>query len=125
MIGVEEMMGLARSAAETEISYRKTGTGPLPVLVHGAFDDARLWRAASPFLEEGFTVYAVDRRGRGGSGPHGDGYAVEREYEAVAALVEAAAADGGPVHLPGQGHEAMLSAPELFVREVTRFLARL
>lgn len=64
MIGVEEMVGPACSAAETEISYRKTGTGPLPALVHGVFDDARLWRAASPFLEEGFTVYAVDRRGQ-------------------------------------------------------------
>jgi len=41
------------------------------------YGDEWLWRAASPFLEEGFTVYAVDRRGRGGSGPHSDGYAVE------------------------------------------------
>lgn len=39
-------------------------------------------------LEERFTVYAVDRRGRGASGDAAD-YAIEREYEDVATVVDA------------------------------------
>lgn len=106
MIGIEEAVGLVRSADGTQISYRRAGKGPPLVLVHGIFDDARLWQVVSPVLEERFTVYAVDRRGRGNSGAHGDGYSVEREYEDVAAVVEAAASDGGPVHLLGHSSGA-------------------
>ena len=96
-----------RSADGTGISYRRTGAGPPLVLVHGAFDDARIWRDVSPILEERFTVYAVNRRGRGGSGAQGDGYAVEREYEDVAAVIAAAAGLAGePVHLLGHSSGA-------------------
>jgi pimeloyl-ACP methyl ester carboxylesterase len=46
-------------------------------------------------------VHAIDRRGRGASGD-GPSYAIEREYEDVAAVVDAIAArTGGPVDVLG------------------------
>ena len=63
------------------------GKGPPLVLVHGTAADHSRWRPVLPALEERFTVYAIDRRGRGGSGDSDD-YAVEREFEDVAAMVD-------------------------------------
>jgi hypothetical protein len=45
---------------------------------HGSFDDHNVWAPVLPAFEERFTVYAVDRRGRGGSGD-GIGYSLESE----------------------------------------------
>ena len=71
----------------TPIAYRRSGEGPPLVLVHGAAADHGRWRPVLPAFEERFTVYATDRRGRGGSGD-GDDYAIEREFEDVAAVVK-------------------------------------
>jgi pimeloyl-ACP methyl ester carboxylesterase len=72
------------------------------VLVHGTSSDRGRWRRVLPALEARHTVYAVDRRGRGESGdaPH---YAIEREFEDVAAVVESVE---GPVHLLGHSYGA-------------------
>jgi pimeloyl-ACP methyl ester carboxylesterase len=78
------------SADGTEIGYFTSGQGPPLVLVHGAVADRTRWDALRPHLEPHFTVHAMDRRGRGASGDHAD-YAVEREYEDVAAVVDAVA----------------------------------
>jgi pimeloyl-ACP methyl ester carboxylesterase len=53
-----------------------------------------------PALEERFTVFAMDRRGRGRSGDAA-GYALEREYEDVVAVVESA---GEEVNLLGHSY---------------------
>jgi pimeloyl-ACP methyl ester carboxylesterase len=37
-------------------------------------------------LADRFTVHTIERRGRGESGPQGEGYSIERECEDVAAL---------------------------------------
>jgi pimeloyl-ACP methyl ester carboxylesterase len=50
----------------TPIAYRRSGEGPPLVLVHGAAADHGRWRPVLPAFEERFTVYAIDRRGRGG-----------------------------------------------------------
>lgn len=47
----------------------------------------------------------MDRRGRGGSGDD-DGYAIEREFEDVASVVDSI---GGPVHLLGHSYGALCS----------------
>jgi len=91
-------MEAVTSADGTEIAYERTGEGPPLVLVHGMAGDHRGWDEVSPRLASSFTVYAVDRRGRGESGDAGasanaESYAIEREYEDVAAVVEAAAAE--------------------------------
>lgn len=78
----------------TPIAYWRSGSGPPLVLIHGATADHQRWATVLPQLEPHFTVLAMDRRGRGGSGdsPEYDGL---REAEDVAAVVEAVAADTG------------------------------
>jgi pimeloyl-ACP methyl ester carboxylesterase len=57
----------------------------------------------TPFLEERFTVVALDRRGRGAS-TDTEPYAVEREAEDVAAVAEWA---GGPATVMGHSYGAI------------------
>jgi pimeloyl-ACP methyl ester carboxylesterase len=72
----------------TPIACDRSGTGPPLILVHGAVATSARWKAILPALSERFTVYAIDRRGRG-EGGDGDTYAVEREFEDIAAVVDA------------------------------------
>jgi pimeloyl-ACP methyl ester carboxylesterase len=59
-----------------------------------------------PELERHFTVWALDRRGRGDSGD-GDGYALEREFDDVAAVL----AQAGPgALLFGHSYGGLVSA---------------
>jgi pimeloyl-ACP methyl ester carboxylesterase len=76
----------------TAIAVWTTGEGPPLVLVHGTAADHTRWAPILPPLQEHFTVYAMDRRGRGQSGDAHD-YALEREFEDVAAVVESAGED--------------------------------
>lgn len=71
----------------TRIAYERKGKGPPLVLVHGTDVDHTYWDPVAPRLERHFTVYAIDRRGRGGSGDTPP-YAIQREFEDVAAMVE-------------------------------------
>jgi pimeloyl-ACP methyl ester carboxylesterase len=77
------------SADGTTIAHQHTGEGPALVLVVGAFCDRTSTADLAPLLAERFTVYEYDRRGRGDSG-NGNGYAVHREVEDLAALIDAA-----------------------------------
>jgi len=81
----------------TSIAYSRTGEGPPLVLVHGTTASHTRWAPILPALEAQFTVYALDRRGRGESGDS-DSYALEREFEDIAALVNAI---GEPTNLLG------------------------
>jgi pimeloyl-ACP methyl ester carboxylesterase len=95
----EATMTRVESRDGTEIAVWTSGHGPPLVLVHGAVADHARWRPLLPHLEPHVTVHAMDRRGRGASGD-APGYAIEREFEDVAAVVRAvAAAAGGPVAL--------------------------
>jgi pimeloyl-ACP methyl ester carboxylesterase len=78
----------------TEIAYWTSGVGPPIVLVHGAPADHTRWRPLLPYLEQRVMVHALDRRGRGASGDAPE-YRLEREYEDVAAVVDAVAAASG------------------------------
>lgn len=89
----------------TRIAYDRGGTGPPLLLVHGTAADHRSWSAVVPALRERFTVYAMDRRGRGQSGDASE-YDIQREFEDVAAV--AGAADG-PVNLLGHSYGAICS----------------
>lgn len=98
-------MEQVRSADGTPIAYACSGTGPPLVLVHGGTADHTRWARLLPALEPHFTVYALDRRGRGASGATETAqYAIEREFEDVAAVVDAV---GGPVHLLGHSYGAL------------------
>jgi pimeloyl-ACP methyl ester carboxylesterase len=85
----------------TAIAYWTSGVGPPLVLVHGTTADHTRWRPLLPYLESHATIHAMDRRGRGASGDAPD-YQVTREFEDVAAVVDAVAeATGSPVDLLG------------------------
>ena len=87
----------------TPIAYRRGGGGSPLVLVHGAAADHGRWHPVLPALEKRFAVYTIDRRGRGGSGD-GDDYAIEREFEDVATVVDSI---GEPVNLLGHSYGAL------------------
>lgn len=90
----EETLHHVPSGDGTDIAYFSSGDGPPLVLVHGATASHRRWSPLRPYLESHATVHAVDRRGRGASGDGVD-YAIEREYEDVAAVIDAVAATAG------------------------------
>lgn len=85
------------------IGFRRSGAGPALLLVHGTTADHRRWLPIAPRFEEHFTVYAMDRRGRGASGDASD-YAFQREAEDVAAVIDAIGAD---VNVLGHSYGAM------------------
>jgi pimeloyl-ACP methyl ester carboxylesterase len=89
------------SRDSTAIAYWTSGVGSPLVLVHGTTADHTRWRPLLPYLEPHATVHAMDRRGRGASGDAPD-YQVTREFEDVAAVVDAVAeATGSPVDVLG------------------------
>ena len=88
------------SADGTPIAVWQSGTGRPLLLIHGAAADHSRWAPVLPAFEERFTVLAIDRRGRGASGD-ADVYALEREYEDVAAVIDWA---GEPVDVIGHSY---------------------
>ena len=87
MSSVDESPETVASKDGTPIAVWRSGAGPPLVLIHGTAADHRRWAPVLPALEQRFTVLGMDRRGRGGSGD-AEAYAIEREYEDVAAVVE-------------------------------------
>jgi pimeloyl-ACP methyl ester carboxylesterase len=80
-------MDSVRSADGTLIEYERSGAGLPLVLLHGSSADHTRWARVLPGLGRHFTVYAVDRRGRGGSGDAVE-YALQREVEDILAILE-------------------------------------
>ncbi|NIO41849.1 MAG: alpha/beta fold hydrolase [Burkholderiales bacterium] len=97
-------MQTVTSGDSTRIAFWRSGAGPPLLLVHGAtYDHTTAWRFVVPELEQRFTVYAIDRRGRGGSGDS-PAYELRREAEDVAAVVDSI---GAPVNLLGHSYGAL------------------
>lgn len=98
---------LVRSRDGTPIAVFEAGqAGPRPplILVHGATADHTTFRAVAPLFGRTRRVLAIDRRGRGASGD-GDAYAIEREFEDIAAVAEDTAGRfGGPVDVLGHSY---------------------
>jgi pimeloyl-ACP methyl ester carboxylesterase len=100
-------MDTTSSLDGTPIAFERTGTGAPVILVDGAL----CYRASGPGrplareLSRQFTVYTYDRRGRGESGDTAP-YAVQREVEDIAALIEEA---GGSASLCGVSSGATLA----------------
>ena len=78
----------------TPIVCEVTGSGPPLLLVHGSAGAASRWVNVLPALGERFTVYAMDRRGRGASGDHAD-YAMQREIDDVVVVANLLASTTG------------------------------
>ncbi|WP_433428967.1 alpha/beta fold hydrolase [Nonomuraea sp. CA-141351] len=100
-------MNTVTSRDGTRIAFDRAGEGPAVVLVDGAM----CYRGAGPCtalaaeLAGDFTVYTYDRRGRGESGDS-DTFAVEREIDDLAALIEHA---GGGAYVFGHSSGAVLA----------------
>ncbi|MEU6812249.1 alpha/beta fold hydrolase [Streptomyces sp. NPDC046831] len=81
----------------TPLAHHRSGQGPAVVLVHGAMSTGGTLAPLAAALSERFSAVVYDRRGRGGSGDTAP-YAVEREVEDLAAVIEAV---GGEASLYG------------------------
>ncbi|MFG3077059.1 alpha/beta fold hydrolase [Streptomyces sp. NPDC048225] len=81
----------------TGIAYRRSGSGPVVVLVSGAMSTGATMAPLAAELTDRFDVVVYDRRGRGESGDTAP-YSVEREIEDLAALIDAL---GGEASLYG------------------------
>lgn len=92
------------SADGTVIAYDRTGDGPPLVYVGGAFNLRSAGEPVAALLKSRFTVLSYDRRGRGDSGDTAP-YAVEREIEDLAAVLDAA---GGAAAVYGMSSGAAL-----------------
>ncbi|HEX6360010.1 alpha/beta hydrolase [Actinophytocola sp.] len=88
----------------TMLAVDRVGTGPAVVCVGGALNDRRSTGWVAAHLT-GFTTYSYDRRGRGDSGDTPP-YAVEREIEDLAAVIEEA---GGEAMVYGMSSGAVLA----------------
>ncbi|HEU5379451.1 MAG TPA: alpha/beta hydrolase [Ktedonobacteraceae bacterium] len=73
----------------TSIAYDRLGQGPAVVIVGGVLGDRSQQASLAQLVASHFTVYNFDRRGRGESGETPP-YAVEREVEDIAAILDAA-----------------------------------
>jgi len=119
--------GTVTSADGTTIAYTKYGDGPALILVGGAFQHRAFdpgTAALAEALGEQFTTYHYDRRGRGGSSDTAP-YAIDREIEDIAAIIDAA---GGSAILHGHSSggllvlravDAGLPVPRMSVYEAT------
>lgn len=91
----------------TTIGFDRLGAGPALILVAGALGTRAhpMFADLAAALTSGFTVINYDRRGRGDSGDR-QPYAVAREVEDIAALIDAA---GGAAGLFGISSGAVLA----------------
>ncbi len=103
------VMSRVRSSDGTDIAFWTSGRGRPLIVVHGGAADHTRWRPLLPYLEPHVTVHAIERRGRGASGD-GAEYSLEREYEDVAAVVEAVStAAGSLVDVYGHSHGGIVA----------------
>jgi pimeloyl-ACP methyl ester carboxylesterase len=110
-----EMLSRVTSSDGTQLAVWRDGSGPPLVAVHGTTADHTRWARVVPRLTAQFTVYLMDRRGRGRSGD-GPAYSLQREADDVRAVVRHA---GKGVTLVGHSYgglcsvEAALDLPDL------------
>jgi pimeloyl-ACP methyl ester carboxylesterase len=96
----EKIMEKVISKDGTSISFSRRGEGPPLLFVHGITADRNSWTVLASHLENHFTVYAMDRRGRGESGD-AQQYGLLREAEDIVAIIESF---NEPVNLVGHSH---------------------
>jgi pimeloyl-ACP methyl ester carboxylesterase len=95
-----------RSADGTSLAVWVAGDGPPLVLVHGSIADHTTFDPFTEILRNDWATFSMDRRGFGASGD-GVEYAIGRDFEDVAAVVDAVAERaGGPVVLWGHSYGA-------------------
>ena len=98
---------------DLRVAYRRAGSGPLLLLLHGGVCDSRVWRWQLDDLSADFTVLAWDAPGCGQSSDRPEGFGLAEYAECLAALV--ADLDLGPPHVLGHSWGSTL-ALELYRR---------
>ncbi|MET8948761.1 alpha/beta fold hydrolase [Streptomyces sp. NPDC004542] len=93
----------------TRIAYTTTGEGPAVVLVSGAMSTGGTVAPLAHCLAGRCRAVVYDRRGRGGSGDTAP-YAVEREVEDIAALIEAVGGEAAVYGISSGGALALRAA---------------
>src|SRR5687767_10436219 len=79
---------------DTRLSVSVSGEGRALLAIHGTSSYHGTWQGIRSLLERQVQLWALDRRGRGGSGD-GTEYSIEHEYDDVAAVIDAAARETG------------------------------
>jgi pimeloyl-ACP methyl ester carboxylesterase len=97
-------LGTVTSADGTRIAYERAGSGPPVILVCGGSVDRSSNAPLAALLAKHLTVFNYDRRGRGDSGDSAT-YAIQREIEDLAAMIEIA---GGKAFVYGSSSGAAL-----------------
>jgi pimeloyl-ACP methyl ester carboxylesterase len=97
----------------TLIALECAGSGPTLIMVHGGIGDRRRWTPMFPLLAPRFTVCAMDRRGRGGSGDS-PVYALSKEAEDVAAVANSRT---GTVFVFGHSYGAVAALEASFLTD--------
>jgi pimeloyl-ACP methyl ester carboxylesterase len=70
----------------TTISYLSVGKGSGVIVLPGVLSKASDYAAFASALADNFSVYTLERRGRGRSGPQGNGYGIQKEIDDVLAV---------------------------------------
>jgi pimeloyl-ACP methyl ester carboxylesterase len=109
-------MDTVTSRDGTAIVFDRLGDGPPVVLVSGGSTDRMANAGLAAELARDHTVYNYDRRGRGDSGDTLP-YAIQREVEDIAAVIEEA---GGAANLYGTSSGAALAMHAAAGLPVTR-----
>lgn len=121
--------GSVTSKDGTTIGYRQLGQGPGIVAVHGAASSRYNHVQLAEALADIFTVYLLDRRGRGLSGPYNADYSIQQDVDDLDALLTETGAH--PVFGVSSGamiclraatslpaiHKAAIYEPPFFVKE--------
>jgi pimeloyl-ACP methyl ester carboxylesterase len=109
MSDVKEVLFTAISADGTPIRCAVEGTGAPLIMIHGTGDTYKGFRRLKEQLSPHFTLYMMDRRGRGISGDGDDTkYELAREFEDVAAVIDTLAKEtDGPVNVFAHSFGAM------------------
>jgi pimeloyl-ACP methyl ester carboxylesterase len=89
----------------TIISFLSIGRGPGVIILPGVLSMASDYAAFASALATNFTGYTLERRGRGMSGPQGDGYGIQKEIEDVLALQR----DTGANFLVGHSYGGLIA----------------
>ena len=97
----KEVLFTALSADGTPVRCAVEGNGMPLIMIHGTGDTYKGFRRLKEHLTPHFTLYMMDRRGRGISGDGDDAkYELAREFEDVAAVIDTLAQDtGGAVNV--------------------------
>jgi pimeloyl-ACP methyl ester carboxylesterase len=95
----------------TRLAVECAGSGPELLIVHGGTGDRSRWTPMFPYLQEHFTVCAMDRRAHGQSADAA-GYSLRKEAEDIVAVVKSR---GRPVAVLGHSYGGVVAYEAAFL----------